>query len=133
MWRVLAAVGIDKLVRQMERGLDCVVGERGSLISGGERQRFALARALLRKPRLIILDEATSALDDESEKTILALLSLLRPRPTIVLIAQRTENLNACDRVVRLEISGGRTVASASVSPPTEIPAPAERRSSVNS
>jgi ATP-binding cassette subfamily C protein len=132
LWRVLAAVDADKLVRQMDGGLDSIVGERGSLISGGERQRIALARALLRNPRLIILDEATSALDSESEATILTRLSMLRPRPTIVLIAQRTENLSGCDRVMRLEIDGQRTVASAIVPRAMVTGTPAERGSSVN-
>jgi len=112
MWRVLAIVGADGLVRQMERGLDSIVGERGALVSGGERQRIALARALLRVPRLIILDEATSALDGESEAAIVDQLSRLEPPTTIVLIAQRTENLSACDRVIRLEAPAGRTVVS---------------------
>lgn len=112
MWRALAAVGGDGLVRQMDRGLDTIVGERGSLISGGERQRIALARALLRDPRLLILDEATNALDCESERSILIQLSALVRRPTIVLIAQRIENLGACDRVIRLDQAEGRTVAS---------------------
>jgi ATP-binding cassette subfamily C protein len=112
MWRALALVGADNLVRGMEHGLDCVVGERGALVSGGERQRIGLARALLRNPRLLILDEATSALDSDSESKILANLSVVSPRPTIVVIAQRTENLLVCDRVIRLEMAGSRTVAS---------------------
>lgn len=111
MWLALAIVGADKVIRQMDRGLDSIVGERGILVSGGERQRIALARALLRRPRLLILDEATSALDRDSEASILARLAQFRPKPTIVLIAQRTENLIVCDRVIRLEIAGGRTVA----------------------
>lgn len=113
MWRALTVVGAGNLVRQMERGLESVVGERGALVSGGERQRIALARALLRNPRLLILDEATSALDSNSESRILAHLSGISPRPTIVVIAQRTEHLTVCDRVIRLEIARNRTVASA--------------------
>ena len=123
MWRALAMTGADDLVRRMERGLDTIVGERGALVSGGERQRIALARALLRRPSLLILDEATNALDGTSEGRVLSELRNLVPRPTIVLIAHRTENLAACDRVVRLESSGGRTLAAAIVVPaaaPTE-------------
>lgn len=112
MWRVLAVAGVDEVVRQKDGVLDSIVGERGSLVSGGERQRIALARALLRNPRLIILDEATGALDRESEAGILARLSRLGDRTTIVLIAQRTENLGTCDRVIRLETIGGATVVS---------------------
>lgn len=112
MWRALATAGADRLVQQMERGLDSLVGERGSLVSGGERQRIALARALLRDPSLLILDEATNALDCESERDILTRLSALIPRPTVVFIAQRTGNLGTCDRVIRLEKVDERTVAS---------------------
>lgn len=112
MWDVLAAAGAADLVRRMERGLDTVVGEGGALVSGGERQRIALARSLLRHPKLLILDEATSALDGASERNILAKLRLIRPAPTIVLIAHRVENLGVCDRMFRLETIGGKTIAS---------------------
>jgi len=88
------------LVRAMEGGLDAIVGERGALISGGERQRIALARALLRRPRLLVLDEATSALDSSSEGAIFENLRAIANRPTIIVIAHRTENLDKCDRVI---------------------------------
>ena len=102
---ILAAldlVGAAALVRAMPEGLETVVGERGMLVSGGERQRLALAGALLRKPRLLILDEATGALDIESEAEILARLRALSPRPAILLIAHRRESLRFCDRILAL-------------------------------
>lgn len=133
MWLVLATVGADKVIRQMDRGIDSIVGERGILVSGGERQRIALARALLRRPRLLILDEATSALDGDSEASIFAQLAQFRSRPTIVLIAQRTENLAVCDRVIRLEVAGGKTVASEVGPCPATLALQAQRRSPVNS
>ena len=106
MWQALTLVGADALVRRMEHGLDTVLGERGTLVSGGERQRIALARAILRKPRLLILDEATNALDPASEQNVLGRLQALKPRPTIVMIAHRPDSLTHCDRIIRLE--GGR-------------------------
>lgn len=103
MWRALALADADELVRARDTGLDTVVGERGSFVSGGERQRIALARALLRRPGILILDEATSALDIERERVILSRIRALRPRLTIVLVAHRMESLALCDRVVHID------------------------------
>lgn len=109
MWDALKLADADALVRAMADGLDTVVGERGTLVSGGERQRLALARAMLRKPRLLILDEATSAIDIDGERAILRRLNALTPRLTIVLIAHRGESLAFCSRVLRFE--AGRVAA----------------------
>jgi ATP-binding cassette, subfamily C, bacterial len=103
MRAALRLVGADVLVDRFPDGLDTVVGERGTLVSGGERQRLSLARALLRRPRLLVLDEATNALDVDAERKILEALRTLTPRPTLVLIAHRSDSFAACDRVLRLE------------------------------
>jgi ATP-binding cassette subfamily C protein len=97
MWDALEMVGAADLVRRLDRGLDSRVGDRGLFLSAGERQRLALARALLRQPRLLLLDEATNAIDIESERRILAKLATLRPAMTILLVAHRTESLALCD------------------------------------
>lgn len=86
-----------------------MLGERGTLISGGERQRLCLARAVLRRPFLFVLDEATSAIDVPAERKIIKAMLDLKPRPTIVMIAHREQSLDFCDRMLRLQ--GGRTVA----------------------
>lgn len=103
MWDALTLTGAADLVRRMAEGLETVVGERGTLVSGGERQRLALARAILRRPRVLVLDEATSAIDVAGERDILERLRALSPRPTIVVVAHRAESLALCDRLLRFE------------------------------
>ena len=95
--------GAEEIVRNAAHGLETVVGERGSLLSGGERQRLCLARAMLRRPHLLVLDEATSAIDIEGEHALLKRLLRTTPRPTIVMIAHRLESLRHCQRVFLFE------------------------------
>jgi ATP-binding cassette subfamily C protein len=87
-----------EFVWQLPQGLETVLGDRGHRLSGGERQRLALARALLRRPRLLILDEATSALDPDNEERILDVINRLRGRMTIVMISHRHSALQTADR-----------------------------------
>lgn len=108
--RALALTGADRVVARMPEGLDSRVGENGALVSGGERQRLALSRALLRRPDVMILDEATSALDADSEASVLAALAALELRPLIVVISHRPQVLMACER--RLTFEEGRLVAN---------------------
>jgi len=79
-----------------------MVGERGTLGSGGERQRLALARGVLRRPHLLILDEATNAVDPATEQVIVERLLALSPKPTVVIIAHRPESLVPCDRILTM-------------------------------
>ncbi|MGN6750668.1 MAG: ABC transporter ATP-binding protein [Xanthobacteraceae bacterium] len=111
IWDALATAGVDGFVAGLPAGLDTVLGERGTLISGGERQRLCLARAMLRRPFLFVLDEATSAIDVAAERKIIKAVLAIKPRPTIVMIAHRDVSLADCDRLLRLE--NGRAVTEA--------------------
>jgi ATP-binding cassette subfamily B protein len=103
LWEVARVVCLDDLIRRLPMGLDTVVGERGVSLSGGERQRTALARALLRKPRLVLLDDALSAVDSETEARILENLRAFLDGVTLVLATHRVFVAELCDRVLVLE------------------------------
>ena len=100
---VLRMAGASDLLARLPDGLDTLVGDRGTLLSGGERQRLALARALLRRPRLLVLDEATSALDPESERAIRQTIASLTPAVTVLTITHRLTTARQADHVVVLD------------------------------
>lgn len=104
IWEALRLAGAEEIVARLPDKLDSLVGERGAALSGGERQRLAIARALLRDPRLLVLDEAANAIDAAGEKALLERLAALDPRPTIVMISHRAESLVRCDRVITIEL-----------------------------
>jgi ATP-binding cassette subfamily B protein len=112
---VEAALGVaaaDEFVRQLPEGLDTRVGERGATLSGGQRQRLALARAVVRRPRLLVLDDATSAVDPAVEARILDALRDAEQPSTVVVVAYRQATIALADEVVWLE--GGRVLARGS-------------------
>jgi ATP-binding cassette subfamily C protein len=106
----LRAAGAWEFVGQTPEGMDTVVGERGARLSGGQRQRIALARALIRNPKLLVLDEAVAGLDPESERALLVALRKLRGRVTILAIAHRSQFAEIADRVYELDERGLRTL-----------------------
>jgi ATP-binding cassette subfamily C protein len=95
-----------EFVFDLPRGLDTIVGDRGVLLSNGQRQRVALARALLRRPSFLILDEATNSLDGESEGRILDAIDQIKRRTTVLLIAHRSSAIQRADTIY--VIDGGR-------------------------
>ncbi len=103
IWEIATIVAMDDLIRRLPEGLDTVVGERGVILSGGERQRTALARALLRRPRLLLLDDALSAVDAETESRILENLRGFLGTSTLVLATHRVFVAETCNRVLVLE------------------------------
>ena len=90
-------------IMELPAGYDALIGEKGVRISGGERQRIAIARALLKNAPILILDEATSALDSESEALVQSALQNLMSGRTVVVIAHRLSTVRRADRIVVLE------------------------------
>ncbi len=96
---------LDKFVSNLPYGLDSPLGELGKLISGGERQRIGIARALYRRPNLLILDEATSSLDIQTERNIVQTISKLKGKITTVTVAHRLSTIEHCEMVAVIEDS----------------------------
>ena len=103
IWLALEMAAAAKFVRTLPEGLNTVIGERGIRISGGERQRIALARALTRRPELLLLDEATSSLDADNEKQIQDAIEGIQGKQTIVVIAHRLSTIQRADWIIVLD------------------------------
>jgi ATP-binding cassette subfamily C protein len=108
--REILGLAAAEFVFELPQGLDTTVGDRGMLLSHGQRQRIALARALLRKPGLLILDEATSSLDLDNEKRILDAIERLQGRTTVLLIAHRISAIQRAEIIYVIE--NGRVAES---------------------
>jgi len=108
LWHALSQAHVSDVVERLPNGLDTVVGDRGHRFSGGEKQRLALARLLLRSPRVVLLDEATAHLDSESEAAVQAALDTALKGRTSLVIAHRLSTIRKADLI--LVVDDGRIV-----------------------
>lgn len=103
IWKALDFSVSTEFIKRLPQGLDTIIGDRGVRLSGGERQRLVLARAILRRPSIIVLDEATSSLDTENETKIQEVLERLKGTMTIIVIAHRLSTIRNADQVIVLD------------------------------
>jgi ATP-binding cassette subfamily B protein len=103
LWEILAEANLTEFVRSLPQQLDTPLGENATRLSGGQRQRLAIARALIRDPRVILLDEATSALDTESERLVQNALTRLTKGRTTLIVAHRFSTIRQAHRIVVLQ------------------------------
>ena len=99
LWDAIEAANLGELVRSLPNGVNTVVGEHGSKLSGGQRQRIAIARAIIRNPRIILFDEATSALDTVSEREIQHAINALSKDRTTFIVAHRLSTIMDADKI----------------------------------
>ena len=109
VWAALRLARADGFIGELDGALDAPLGEKGSTLSGGQRQRLALARAVVRRPRLLILDDATSAVDPQIEAQILNGLREREGSATVIVVAYRRATIELADEVLYME--GGRILA----------------------
>ncbi|MBQ9361402.1 MAG: ABC transporter ATP-binding protein [Lachnospiraceae bacterium] len=104
----LRAAQAEAFVKELPDGLSSRVGPSGVQLSGGQRQRIGIARALLKKPDVLVLDEATSALDNDTESAVMEAIEALNGTKTLIIIAHRLSTIRACDKIY--EVAGGKVI-----------------------
>jgi ABC-type multidrug transport system fused ATPase/permease subunit len=102
-WDCIERSNLMELVKNLPDKENTIIGERGSKLSGGQQQRVGIARALYKKPDIIIFDEATSGLDKKSEKEILETISNLKDKVTVIIVSHNFDVLDCCQRIIKIE------------------------------
>lgn len=103
IWQVLNEAQMEEFVKKLPDGLDTSTGDRGIRISGGERQRLGIARALYHNPDVLVFDEATSALDNATEKAVMEAIDSFHGKKTMLIIAHRLNTIENCDYIYKVE------------------------------
>ena len=103
IWEVLEEAQLKEFVEELPEGLDTTIGDRGVRISGGQRQRLGIARALFHNPEILVFDEATSALDNDTEKAVMDAINNFHGRKTMVIIAHRLNTIAKCDVIYKVD------------------------------
>ena len=103
VWNALSVAQLEDFVRSLPDGLDSPVGDRGVKISGGQRQRLGIARAMFTKPKLLVLDEATSSLDGQTESDVSDAIRELHGKVTVIMIAHRLSTVRNADTVIYMD------------------------------
>lgn len=103
IWDALEEAQLADFIRGLPEGLDTAIGDRGVRISGGQRQRLGIARALYHNPEILVFDEATSALDNETEAAVMEAINSFHGRKTMVIIAHRLNTIEKCDIIYKVD------------------------------
>lgn len=103
IWQALEEAQLKEFIKGLPEGLDTAIGDRGVRISGGQRQRLGIARALYHNPEILVFDEATSALDNETEAAVMEAINSFHGRKTMVIIAHRLNTIEKCDIIYKVD------------------------------
>jgi ABC-type multidrug transport system fused ATPase/permease subunit len=110
--QVLRTTRLDGMIAALPDGVNTAVGHRGMKLSGGERQRVAIARGLLRRPRLLLLDEATSQLDAVNEAALRETIAAAARTTTVLVVAHRLSTVTMADRIIVMDAGSVRAVGT---------------------
>jgi ATP-binding cassette, subfamily B, bacterial PglK len=103
IYKILEKIGLSKFVNNLPNNIDTIVGENASLVSGGQAQRIAIARALYNDPKILVLDESTNSLDSNVENDILKYLKNFSDNITIIIISHNLKSLEICNKILKIE------------------------------